>query len=186
MPARVMIVGLLVRPAAATSAPGPAVVTASSLSCTGASGHPATYSSVVAEEWRLSIDFTGHPGAGKRFYCGTEAREVLRGRFGDDIVISAEKARIFLYTGRAGAAREAELAARQVLAQQGLSADVRLDRWDPSDQVWRDARSDVPEHDAGPLPADAGNPGYVPMPSAAAEALATMIVAGVDVIGLLP
>jgi hypothetical protein len=44
------------------------------------------------------------------------------------IVISAEKTRIFLYTGRAGAAREAELAARQVLAQQGLSADVRLDR----------------------------------------------------------
>lgn len=104
-----MIVGPLVRPAAATSAPGPAdgtgasrcpgpstVVTASSLWCTSASGHPATYSSVVAEEWRLSIDFTGHPGAGKRFYCGTEAREVLRSRFGDDIVISAEKTRIFL------------------------------------------------------------------------------------------
>ena len=163
-----------------------AVVTASSLSFTGASGHPATYSSVVAEEWRLSIDFTGHPGAGRRFYRSKQAREVLRSRYGDYIVISAEKTRIFLYTGRAGAAREAELAARQVLAQQGLSADVRLDRWDPFDQVWRDAWSGEPEHDAGPLPADAGNPGYVPMPSATAEALATMIVAGVDVIGLIP
>jgi len=140
----------------------------------------------MAEEWRLSIDFTGHPGAGRRFYYGREAREVLRSRFGDDIVISAEKRRIFLYTEHAGVAREAELAARQVTAQQGLSADIRLDRWDPSDQVWRDAQSNEPEQDAAPLAADAGSPGHVPMPSAMVEALATMIMGGLDVIGLIP
>ena|SRR5215472_39228 len=141
---------------------------------------------VVPDEWRLSIDFTGHPASGKRFSRGMAARKVLRGRFRDDIVISAEKTPIFVYTRRADVAGEAELAARQVLAQRGLIAGVRLDRWDPSDQVWRDAWSDQPEQNGGPLAADAGKPGYVPMPSATSEALATMILAGLDLIGLIP
>jgi hypothetical protein len=140
----------------------------------------------MPEEWRLSIDFTNHPGTGRQFHRGRQAREVLRRRFGDDMVISAEKRRIFLYTGNAGVAREAELAAWQVLAEQGLSADIRLDLWDPSDQVWRDARSNEPEQDAAPLAADAGSPGHDPMTPEMAEALATIISGSLDAIGLIP
>jgi hypothetical protein len=139
----------------------------------------------MAEEWRLSIDFTGHPGTGRRFYRGKQAREVLRSRFGEDIVISAEKGRIFLYTAHPGAATEAQLAARQVLAEQGLSADIRLDRWDPSGQVWRDAQSNDPEHAASQT-VEAGSSGDVPMSSAMSEALGTVIAGGLDVIGLIP
>jgi hypothetical protein len=135
----------------------------------------------MAEEWRLSISFTDQPGAGKRFYYGTAARKVLRSRFGNDVVISAEKSRIFLYTERADLGREAELATRQVLAQQGLLADIRLDRWDPSDQVWRDAWSDEPEPDApGPLGVGAGNP------AATTEALTNIILGGLDAINFIP
>jgi hypothetical protein len=134
----------------------------------------------MAEEWRLSIDFAGHPGAGQRFYRGARIREVLRSRFGDDIVISAEGRRIFLYAEHAGVAAEAELAARQVLAQQGLSADFRLDRWDPSGQVWRDARSSEPEQDAAPLAADAGSPGRVPWSWDMVDALSTVISGALD------
>lgn len=144
------------------------------------------YAAVMAEEWRLSIDFTDHPGPGKRFYMGTAARKVLRSRFGDDVVISADKTRIFLYAGRAEVAVEAELAARQVLAQQGLSADIRLDCWDPSGQVWRDARSGQPEQGPAGLAAGANNPGNVPVPSATVEVLANVIAGGIDLIGLVP
>lgn len=140
----------------------------------------------MAGEWRLSIDFTGHPGTGRRFFRRRQAREVLRSRFGDDIVISAEKRRIFLYAGRAAVAREAEFAARQVLAQHGLSADIRLDRWDPSGQAWRDARSGAPEQDAAALAADAGSPGSVPMTAEMVEALAHMISGVIDLIGMIP
>ena len=124
----------------------------------------------MSEEWRLSIGFTDQPGAGKRFYYATATRKVLRSRFGDDVVISAEKSRIFLYTGSTDVGREAELASRQVLAQQGLLADIRLDRWDSADQVWRDAWSDEPEPDAP------GSPGAEPgNPAATAEALTSII-----------
>jgi hypothetical protein len=136
----------------------------------------------MAEEWRLSIDFTGHSGTGQRFYRGREAREVLRSRFGDDIVISAGKRRIFLYAENAGVAREAGLAARQALAQQGLSADVRLDRWDPSGKAWRAAQASEPEQDAAPLAGDPGSPGHADMSPAMAEALATVIVGVLDLI----
>jgi hypothetical protein len=135
-------------------------------------------------DWRLSIDFAGHPGAGRRFYRGSRARQALRGRFGGDIVISAGKRRLLLYAGHAGVAREAELAARQLLAQQGLSADIRLERWDPSDRAWRSARSNEPEQDAAPLASRAGSPG--PMPPAMVEALATMIAGVLDFIGMIP
>ncbi len=138
----------------------------------------------MAEEWRLSIDFTGHPGTGRRFSGDRQARELLRGRFGDDITMSAEKKRIFLYTERADAATEAELVARQVLAEQGLSADIRLDRWDPSGQAWRDARSAAPEQDAAPPAADAGSPG--PMSSPTADAIGTVISGGLDILGMIP
>ena len=139
----------------------------------------------MAEEWRVSIDFAGDPGTGRRgVYRRRQARKVLRSRFGGNAAISADKSRIFLYAGRADVAREAELAARQVLARQGLIADIRLDRWDPIGQVWRNARSHEPEQDAAPLAADAGSPG--PMPSAMVEALAAMIAGGLDVVSMIP
>ena len=43
---------------------------------------------------------------------------------------------MFLYAGTADAAATAEGMAREVLAQQGVVADIRLDRWDPSRQAW--------------------------------------------------
>jgi hypothetical protein len=41
-----------------------------------------------------------------------------------------------LYAATADAAATAEAMAREVLAQQGLAADIRLDRWDPEGQAW--------------------------------------------------
>jgi hypothetical protein len=41
-----------------------------------------------------------------------------------------------LYAATADAAATAEAVAREVLAQQGLAADIRLDRWDPASQAW--------------------------------------------------
>jgi hypothetical protein len=140
----------------------------------------------MAEEWRLSIDFAGHPGAGRRFYRGRRVRAALRSRVGGNVAISAESGCVFLYTEHAGVATEAELAARQILAQRSPSAGIRLDRWDPSDQVWRNARSNEPEQDAAPLAAAAGSPGRAPMSAAMVEALSSMIAAGLDVIGMIP
>ena len=62
--------------------------------------------------------------------------DLLRSRAGEDVSVTAGKAGVFLYAATADAAATAEAMAREVLAQQGLAADIRLDRWDPSREAW--------------------------------------------------
>jgi hypothetical protein len=107
----------------------------------------------MAGEWRVSLIFNDHLGARKKPYSGTAVRDLLRSRFGDDIAVSAEiKGHIFFYAGTADAAEGAEHVAWEVLAQQNLSADFRLERWDPSGQAWRDAPAGAPNGAVAGLP----------------------------------
>ena len=62
--------------------------------------------------------------------------DLLRSRAGEDVSVTAGKTGVFLYAATADAAATAEGMAREVLAQQGLVADVQLDRWDPSREAW--------------------------------------------------
>jgi hypothetical protein len=98
----------------------------------------------MAEEWRVSLILDGRGGT-------SHCRDLLRSRFGDDIVVSAEKAHIFLYAGSEKAAGEAEYVAREVLAQQDLNAEFRVECWDPPCGGWRDPEEPV-EHDDKPGP----------------------------------
>lgn len=61
-----------------------------------------------------------------------------------------------MYAATADAAATAEGVAREVLAQQGVVAEIRLDRWDPSRRAWLPpgdaAAAELPsgrEHDRG-------------------------------------
>ena len=109
----------------------------------------------MADEWRVTLIFNDRSATGKR----TAVRGLLRRRLGDDIAVSGEKARIFLYAGTAKAAEEAEYAARDVLAQESLSAEIRFECWDPADQAWRNAGSGPSDLAAGLLAEDDGKRG---------------------------
>ena len=99
----------------------------------------------MAGDWRVSLIFNDRPAAGEKSYSPTAVRDLLRSRLGDDIAVSADKMHIFLYAGTADAAEEAEHVSQGRLAQQNLSADFRLERWDPSGQAWQDARAGAPD-----------------------------------------
>jgi hypothetical protein len=115
----------------------------------------AGYIPEMAEEWRVSLIFDDRSGQGKR----RAVRDLLRRRLGDGIAVSGEKTRIFLYAGSASAAEEAEYAARDVLAQESLSADFRFECWDPVGEAWRDARTEPRDPAAGPPADDDGERG---------------------------
>jgi hypothetical protein len=106
----------------------------------------------MAEEWRVSLVFTDCSDPGKR----NTVRDLLRRRLGDEISVSGDKTRLFLYTGTEDAAEQAEYAARDVLAQQGLAADFCFECWDPAGQAWRDPRADPLD---GTGPEDEERPG---------------------------
>jgi len=89
----------------------------------------------VDEEWRVSLIAGGLLASGKPVSSDSVC-DLLRSRAGEDVSITVGKTGVFLYAATADAAAAAEGMAREVLAQQGLAADIRLDRWDPSRQAW--------------------------------------------------
>ena len=96
------------------------------------------------EEWRVSLIACGQLASGKRAFAHSVC-DLLRSRAGEDVSVSAGKTGVFLYAATADAAAAAEGMAREVLAEQGLVAEIRLDRWDPDrrdgispkDMTWR-------------------------------------------------
>ena len=93
------------------------------------------YACTVDEEWRVSLIAGGLLASGKPVSSDSVC-DLLRSRAGEDVSITVGKTGVFLYAATADAAAAAEGMAREVLAQQGLAADIRLDRWDPSRQAW--------------------------------------------------
>jgi hypothetical protein len=89
----------------------------------------------VDEEWRVSLVDWVQPAGGKPVTAGT-VRDVLGSRVGGEVSVTAGKAGVFLYAATADAAAAVEGVAREVLAEQGLAADIRVERWDPSCRAW--------------------------------------------------
>ena len=103
----------------------------------------------MTEEWRVSLVIEDRGGTVR----GSYYRDLLRSRLGDDVTISAEKMHLYLYTGSAKAAVEAEEVARAVLEEQGQLADIRIECWDASGGEWRDLGDGEPaEHEDAPGP----------------------------------
>jgi hypothetical protein len=89
----------------------------------------------VDEEWRVSLIAGGQLASGKPVFADSVC-DLLRSRAGEDVSVTAGKAGVYLYAASADAAATAEGVAREVLDQQGLVADIRLDRWDQSREAW--------------------------------------------------
>jgi hypothetical protein len=133
----------------------------------------------VDEEWRVNLIVHGPPTIRKPVSANA-VRDLLRSRVGEEVSVTAGKAGVFLYAATADAAETAERRAREVLAEQGLVEDIRLERWEPSRQAWVDVRAEAPGDAVVPeLPSgQERNPGRRRLRSAGA------VVAGIiDAIG---
>lgn len=82
----------------------------------------------------MSLILRGQPARGKAE--SADAVRLLCRHVSGEVSVTAGKAVICLYAATADAAAAAEVVAREVLARQRLTADIRLDRWDPAGQAW--------------------------------------------------
>ena len=87
------------------------------------------------EEWRVSLVIRTQPARGKTI-SARDVRRLLSRHLGEEVSVSAGKAGVYLYAATADAAAAAEGVAREVLALKRLTADIQLERWDPSRQAW--------------------------------------------------
>jgi hypothetical protein len=101
----------------------------------------------VADDWRIRITFPGQPRMRGKSSLRTVVSD-LRSHLGEEVPVSSGKAHILVYAATPGSAREADEVARVVLAQLSLSAEIRLEHWDPLEEAWLDAPAEPPDGDA--------------------------------------
>lgn len=101
------------------------------------------------EEWRVEVrlDSDQHDSLGDRLRTldlDDEARE----RLGGAVIVTRDGPDLFLYAWHEPSARQAELAVRDLMEEEGLSGQVQLMRWHPLAEDWRPAEEPLPEGDA--------------------------------------
>jgi hypothetical protein len=98
----------------------------------------------MSDEWRVEIDLEdeklGHT-LGERLRS-LDLDDEARKRLGDRVIVTRDGPRVFLYAGSEQQAREAERTARELVASEGLTAELSVTRWHPDEEVWKDV--DVP------------------------------------------
>ena len=101
----------------------------------------------MADDFRVEVDLDdeahGYPLRERlrALNLDDEARE----RLGEDVVVTRDGSRLFAYTSTEAQAREAERVLSELVADEGLTADVGVTRWHPVAEEWRDASLGLPE-----------------------------------------
>jgi len=101
---------------------------------------------VYEDEWRVEIDLDDEEhgyGLGERLRAQDLDHEA-RKRLGRRAVVTRDGARVFVYTGSEREAREAERVARELVAVDELTAEIRVMRWHPVEEAWKDASIPLP------------------------------------------
>jgi hypothetical protein len=100
----------------------------------------------VAEDFRVEVELDdeahGYPLRERlrALSLDDEARE----RLGTDVVVSRDGSRLFAYTSTEEQASEAARVIRELVRDEELTADIRVTRWHPVAEEWRDASQPLP------------------------------------------
>ena len=101
----------------------------------------------MSDDWRVTIDFDDE-GDGTQlaeWLSALDLEDEERSRVGDRVIVSRTGARVFLYSDSEGPAREVLRTVTARVEHEGLSALTSLERWHPTEQVWKDASVPLPE-----------------------------------------
>ena len=100
----------------------------------------------MAEDFRVEVDLDdeahGHPLRERLRALNLD--DEARDRLGDDVVVTRDGSRVFAYTSTEPHAREAERVIRELVVEEGLTADIGVTRWHPVAEEWRDASLPLP------------------------------------------
>jgi len=101
---------------------------------------------VEADEWRVEVELAEEPEGMplservRSLDLDDEARERLPG----PIIVTRDGPHLFLYTQNEAGARAAERVVGDLLAEHDLTGTVRVTRWHPVEEAWRDAAVPLP------------------------------------------
>jgi hypothetical protein len=102
---------------------------------------------VTNDEWRVEVDLDDeeHGFTLSERFRALDLDEEARKRLGGSVTVTRDGPRMFLYATSEVAAREAEQVAGGLLEAEDVSGTVRVTRWHPDAEEWRDAAEPLPQ-----------------------------------------
>ena len=102
---------------------------------------------MARDEFRVEVDLNdpdhGFP-LGERLRA-LDLDDEVQERLGENVIVTRDGAKLYVYTASGEAAREAERVVNEVLSEDELTAEVRRRRWNPINRFWQDADEPLPE-----------------------------------------
>lgn len=98
------------------------------------------------EDWRIQVDLDDdeHGYSVSERLRAVDLDDEARARLGQRVVVSRAGPQLFLYTATAEQAQEAERIVRELVAADGLTAEISTSQWHPLEQAWKDASIPLP------------------------------------------
>jgi hypothetical protein len=104
----------------------------------------------MAEDWRVTMIIESRENVESVLQAlrEREVQQELCDQLGGRVAVSSDGPNVFLYADTRRGAEAGERALREVLEEQGLDGEPRLDRWHPLEERWEDAKVPLPTTDA--------------------------------------
>ena len=99
------------------------------------------------DEWRVEVDLDD-PEHGYSLDERLRSLDLVpeaEDELGSRVIVTRDGPKLFLYTGSEPQAKAAEGVVRKILNEEDLSGTVRLTRWHPVEESWKDASEPLPE-----------------------------------------
>lgn len=100
----------------------------------------------MAEDFRVEVDLNdeAHGFPLRERLRALSLDDEARKRLGRHVVVTRDGPQVFAYASSEPQARQAEGVIRELLGDEGLTADIRVTRWHPVAEEWRDASLPLP------------------------------------------
>jgi hypothetical protein len=102
------------------------------------------------DEWRVEVhlDRDQHADTLSGALHDLQLDDEARRRLGGSVIVTRDGAFVFIYAWHEQSAREAERVVKDIMDHEKLVGQVRLMRWHPIAEEWKDAEEPLPEDEA--------------------------------------
>ena len=98
----------------------------------------------MSDEWRVEVELEDL-GDVRDLLATRDLDDEARERLGGRVIVTRDEDRIFLYADSEETTREAERVMREVVESEGIDAHIRITRWHPVEEAWKDASIPLPQ-----------------------------------------
>ena len=104
----------------------------------------------MAEDFRVEVELEDpeHGYSTEERMRALDLDDDARARLGSKVMVTRDESRLFLYATTEPQAREAERVVHELVDADGLTAEVRVTRWHPVAEQWRDVSVPLPASSA--------------------------------------